>query len=42
MSLFSGILLFGSTVQAAPLGVAYSAISGAIASLWVAQERGDF
>ena len=31
-----------STVKAAPLRVAYSAISGAMALLWVAQEGGYF
>jgi len=42
MSLFSGILLLASAVEAAPLRVAYSAISGAMSSLWVAQEGGYF
>ena len=42
MLLFLGILSLGSSVQAAPLRVAYSAISGAMASLWVAQEAGYF
>jgi ABC-type nitrate/sulfonate/bicarbonate transport system substrate-binding protein len=34
--------LFAKTVEAAPLRVAYSAISGAMSSLWVAQEGGHF
>lgn len=37
------LLTFGTTVsQAAPLRIAYSAISGAMSSLWVAQEGGYF
>ena len=40
--LFLGTLSLGSAVQAAPLRVAYSAISGAMSSLWVAQEAGYF
>jgi ABC-type nitrate/sulfonate/bicarbonate transport system substrate-binding protein len=42
MLLFLGICSLGSAVQAAPLRVAYSAISGAMSSLWVAQEAGYF
>ena len=42
VSLFLGILLLVSLVEAAPLRVAYSAISGAMSSLWVAQEGGYF
>ena len=42
MSVFVGILLLVSGVEAAPLRVAYSAISGAMSSLWVAQEGGYF
>jgi NitT/TauT family transport system substrate-binding protein len=42
MSLFIWILLLFSTVEAAPLRVAYSAISGAMSSLWLAQEGGYF
>lgn len=42
ISLFFGILSLASAVQAAPLRVAYSAISGAMSSLWVAQEGGYF
>ncbi|HEX6172607.1 MAG TPA: nitrate ABC transporter, partial [Candidatus Binatia bacterium] len=42
MSVFLGILLLVSGVEAAPLRVAYSAISGAMSSLWVAQEGGYF
>ena len=41
-SLFLGNFLLTSPVQAAPLRVAYSAISGAMSSLWVAQEGGYF
>jgi NitT/TauT family transport system substrate-binding protein len=37
-----GVFLFGNAVQAAPLRVAYSAISGAMSPLWVAQEGGYF
>ena len=40
--LFLGTLSLASAVQAAPLRVAYSAISGAMSSLWVAQEAGYF
>ena len=36
------IALLASAVEAAPLRVAYSAISGAMSSLWVAQEGGYF
>jgi ABC-type nitrate/sulfonate/bicarbonate transport system substrate-binding protein len=35
-------VLFAGAVDAAPLRVAYSAISGAMSSLWVAQEGGYF
>lgn len=42
VSLFLGILSLVSAVEAAPLRVAYSAISGAMSSLWVAQEGGYF
>jgi ABC-type nitrate/sulfonate/bicarbonate transport system substrate-binding protein len=42
MSLFIWILLLSRPVEAAPLRVAYSAISGAMSSLWVAQEGGYF
>jgi ABC-type nitrate/sulfonate/bicarbonate transport system substrate-binding protein len=42
VSLFFGILSLASAVEAAPLRVAYSAISGAMSSLWVAQEGGYF
>jgi NitT/TauT family transport system substrate-binding protein len=42
VSLFLGILSLVSAAQAAPLRVAYSAISGAMSSLWVAQEGGYF
>jgi NitT/TauT family transport system substrate-binding protein len=42
ISVISGIFLLGGAVQAAPLRVAYSAISGAMSSLWVAQEGGYF
>ena len=42
ISLFLGILSLASAVEAAPLRVAYSAISGAMSSLWVAQEGGYF
>src|ERR687897_42477 len=42
MSVFLGILLVASAVEAAALRVAYSAISGAMSSLWVAQEGGYF
>jgi ABC-type nitrate/sulfonate/bicarbonate transport system substrate-binding protein len=41
-SLFLGNFLLTSPVQAAPLRVAYSAISGAMSSLWVGQEGGYF
>ena len=37
-----GIFFLASAVHAAPLRVAYSAISGAMSSLWVAQEGGYF
>ena len=37
-----GIFFFVSAGDAAPLRVAYSAISGAMSSLWVAQEGGYF
>jgi len=37
-----GLTLFARGVDAAPLRVAYSAISGAMSSLWVAQEGGYF
>ena len=37
-----GIFFLACTVHAAPLRVAYSAISGAMSSLWVAQEGGYF
>lgn len=36
------LVLFAGAVDAAPLRVAYSAISGAMSSLWVAQEGGYF
>jgi ABC-type nitrate/sulfonate/bicarbonate transport system substrate-binding protein len=36
------IIACGGTSNAAPLRIAYSAISGAMASLWVAQEGGYF
>ncbi|MGE5217636.1 MAG: ABC transporter substrate-binding protein [Chloroflexota bacterium] len=36
------LFLFAGAVDAAPLRVAYSAISGAMSSLWVAQEGGYF
>jgi NitT/TauT family transport system substrate-binding protein len=39
---FSATLSLGSAVQAAPLRIAYSAISGAMSSLWVAREAGYF
>ncbi|HET9881515.1 MAG TPA: ABC transporter substrate-binding protein, partial [Candidatus Binatia bacterium] len=42
MSAFLGILSLASAAEAAPLRVAYSAISGAMSSLWVAQEAGYF
>jgi len=42
ISLFLGIVSLASAVEAAPLRVAYSAISGAMSSLWVAQEGGYF
>jgi len=42
ISLVLGIVLLASAVHAAPLRVAYSAISGAMSSLWVAQEGGYF
>jgi ABC-type nitrate/sulfonate/bicarbonate transport system substrate-binding protein len=42
MSLFIWILLLSRPVEAAPLRVADSAISGAMSSLWVAQEGGYF
>ena len=42
MSVFLGILSLASSAEAAPLRVAYSAISGAMSSLWVAQEAGYF
>jgi hypothetical protein len=35
-------LVFATSANAAPLRVAYSAISGAMAPLWVAQEGGYF
>jgi NitT/TauT family transport system substrate-binding protein len=41
-SLFLGIFLLANPIQAAPVRVAYSAISGAMSSLWVAQEGGYF
>lgn len=37
-----GFILLASAVHAAPLRVAYSAISGAMSALWVAQEGGYF
>jgi NitT/TauT family transport system substrate-binding protein len=37
-----GMFLLAGAVHAAPLRVAYSAISGAMSSLWVAQEGGYF
>ena len=37
-----GFTLLASAVRAAPLRVAYSAISGAMSALWVAQEGGYF
>jgi NitT/TauT family transport system substrate-binding protein len=37
-----GIFFLASIVHAAPLRVAYSAVSGAMSSLWVAQEAGYF
>jgi ABC-type nitrate/sulfonate/bicarbonate transport system substrate-binding protein len=37
-----GLTLFTRNIDAAPLRVAYSAISGAMSSLWVAQEGGYF
>ena len=42
ISVFLGILSLASAAEAAPLRVAYSAISGAMSSLWVAQEAGYF
>ncbi|HEU4637316.1 MAG TPA: ABC transporter substrate-binding protein, partial [Candidatus Binatia bacterium] len=42
ISLFLGIVSLTGAVEAAPLRVAYSAISGAMSSLWVAQEGGYF
>ena len=42
ISLFVSILSRASALEAAPLRVAYSAISGAMSSLWVAQEGGYF
>lgn len=41
-SVFLGLFLVASAVEAAPLRIAYSAISGAMSSLWVAQEAGYF
>jgi NitT/TauT family transport system substrate-binding protein len=41
-SLFIGLIFFASNAGAAPLRVAYSAISGAMSSLWIAQEGGYF
>ena len=40
--LFVATLSLGNAVQAAPVRVAYSAISGAMSSIWVAQEAGYF
>jgi ABC-type nitrate/sulfonate/bicarbonate transport system substrate-binding protein len=42
LSAILGIVFLASAVHAAPLRVAYSAISGAMSSLWVAQEGGYF
>ena len=42
IALLLGSLSLATTVKAAPLRVAYSAISGAMSSLWVAQEGGYF
>lgn len=42
LSLVLGIFFLAGAVHAAPLRVAYSAISGAMSSLWVAQEGGYF
>jgi NitT/TauT family transport system substrate-binding protein len=42
LSVLLGILSLAAAVNAAPLRVAYSAISGAMSSLWVAQEGGYF
>ncbi|MGH7887691.1 MAG: ABC transporter substrate-binding protein [Candidatus Binatia bacterium] len=36
------VFLFTDPTSAAPLRIAYSAISGAMSSLWVAQEGGEF
>jgi ABC-type nitrate/sulfonate/bicarbonate transport system substrate-binding protein len=41
LSVFA-LMLQSATVNAAPLRIAYSAISGAMSSLWVAQEGGYF
>jgi len=38
----SSFLIFGGVVKAAPVRVAYSAISGAMSPLWMAQEGGHF
>ena len=42
VSLLIGLVFLASDAAAAPLRVAYSAISGAMSSLWVAQEGGYF
>lgn len=42
ISILMGLLVAASRGEAAPLRVAYSAISGAMSSLWVAQEGGYF
>jgi NitT/TauT family transport system substrate-binding protein len=41
-SVICGVFLLDGLVQAAPLRVAYSAISGAMSPLWMAQEGGYF
>jgi NitT/TauT family transport system substrate-binding protein len=42
LSVFFALFLIVSRGEAAPLRIAYSAISGAMSSLWVAQEGGYF
>jgi NitT/TauT family transport system substrate-binding protein len=42
LSVFLAVFLIVSRGEAAPLRIAYSAISGAMSSLWVAQEGGYF
>jgi NitT/TauT family transport system substrate-binding protein len=42
LSFVLGVFFLAGAVHAAPLRVAYSAISGAMSSLWVAQEGGYF